>query len=604
MKLNTFNMTLTKKAPVALLLTGVLLLDGCALKQMVKMAKDQQLTVTPSPLEVHGDSVKFDLSASLPLKMLKKNKIYTLNTAYKYGDQKINLADVEFKSTDFPNAKTEQPKVSKAFSFGYKPEIGNGDLVVVGTASNITKSKSKSSAEMPVAKGLITTSRLVKDIYYSAYAEHGYNNKEELIPVNVGFYFEQGSAKLTNKETKGSEAKNLDAFLAKKNATRTVTIIGYHSPEGTEAKNSKLAEERAKVIEKYYKDRMKYFNQKNVIDSINFVTKSVFQDWEPLKARLDSTTALSAEEKSEVLGIINGSSSFLDKEKELEKLKSFKKLITKVYPELRTAKTEILTVKPKKTDLQISLLAKEISEKGLNADTLNYNELAYAATLTPILTEKEAVYTALIKKQDTWDAHNNLGAVYLEMAAKAIDNGTRIANADKAINQLELSLKIKDNAEARTNLAVAYLIKGLKDQATAEIQKADALQASTELKKGINAVKGTLEIKQAKYNDAIQSLSKANETNEVLYNLALANLLSRNFEAAKNGFEAVTAGNDKNAWGYYLSAVTAARLKDEGNLTKNLKRAVQLDSKLTEKALNDVEFLEYQNSENFKNAIK
>lgn len=108
-------MTLTKKAPVALLLTGVLLLDGCALKQMVKMAKDQQLTVTPSPLEVHGDSVKFDLSASLPLKMLKKNKIYTLNTAYKYGDQKINLADVEFKSTDFPNAKTEQPKVSKAF---------------------------------------------------------------------------------------------------------------------------------------------------------------------------------------------------------------------------------------------------------------------------------------------------------------------------------------------------------------------------------------------------------------------------------------------------------------------------------------------------------
>ena len=172
-------MTLIRKSTLAFLMVGFLLF-GCALKQMVKMSKDQQLTVTPNPLEVHGDSVAFDMSAALPVKMLKKNKIYTLETSYKHGEQSMDLQDIEFKSTDFPNAKVEQPKVDKHYAFFYKPEIGNGDLTLVGTASNMTKTKTKSTEPLPIAKGIITTSRLVKDIYYIAYADHGYNNKEEL----------------------------------------------------------------------------------------------------------------------------------------------------------------------------------------------------------------------------------------------------------------------------------------------------------------------------------------------------------------------------------------------------------------------------------------
>jgi len=73
MILNRQNVTV-----VALMAAGMLAFNSCSLKQMVKMAKDQELTVTPSPLEVHGDSVAFDISATLPVKMLKKNKIYSL----------------------------------------------------------------------------------------------------------------------------------------------------------------------------------------------------------------------------------------------------------------------------------------------------------------------------------------------------------------------------------------------------------------------------------------------------------------------------------------------------------------------------------------------
>ena len=73
---------------------SALSLAGCTLPKMVKMAKEQQLTATPNPLEVHKDTVAFELSASLPVKMLKKGTVYSVNTFYKYGESEIAFADI------------------------------------------------------------------------------------------------------------------------------------------------------------------------------------------------------------------------------------------------------------------------------------------------------------------------------------------------------------------------------------------------------------------------------------------------------------------------------------------------------------------------------
>ena len=57
-----------RKFIYALLAIGVLTFYGCAMNTMMKMAKDQQLTVDPDPLEVHADKVNFEVSAVLPVK--------------------------------------------------------------------------------------------------------------------------------------------------------------------------------------------------------------------------------------------------------------------------------------------------------------------------------------------------------------------------------------------------------------------------------------------------------------------------------------------------------------------------------------------------------
>lgn len=579
------------------------LLSGCALQQMVKMAKEQELTVTPSPLEVHGDSVQFEMSAKLPVKMLKKNKIYSVKPHYQYGDEKIELETVEFNSNDFPEAKTSQPSLSHTFSFEYKAEIGNGDLMVVGTASNLAKTKSKSTEAMPVAQGIIRTSRLVQEICDPVYADHGYNNKEELIPVNVSFYFDQGSSRLRTSEVRTS-GKELDAFIAKKNVTRTVTIIGQHSPEGTERVNSRLAEDRAGVIENYYKKAMKKYDYKGMADSIKFVTKGIVLDWEPLKKLFDSTDILTTEQEGEVLAIINGAGSFEEKEKELHSLSFYKSLLSKAYPKLRVAKTEILMVKPKKSDAEIAILAKGIVEGNTNPDTLNAEELGYAATLTESSEEKEKIYEALIKKNDSWVAHNNVGVLYLEKAAKEMDPTQKSTLITKAMTQFEIASKKEESAITVANQAAAYCMKSMRAEAMLALEKALGMEADAETQKKLYAMKGALQVREGKYSEAVQSLSKASETYEVLYDLALANLLKGDLNAAANGFDAAIQANNSSALAYYASAVTAARKKDEGAMSNMLKKAVELDKGLSEKAMADLEFRDYWNSDVFKSSIK
>jgi hypothetical protein len=39
---------------------------------------------------------------------------------YKYGDKRDDVGQVVFNAADYPNAKKEQPKVTKDFSFAYQ----------------------------------------------------------------------------------------------------------------------------------------------------------------------------------------------------------------------------------------------------------------------------------------------------------------------------------------------------------------------------------------------------------------------------------------------------------------------------------------------------
>ncbi len=588
-----------RKAVYSFLVIGALSLAGCTLPKMVKMSKDQQLTVTPNPLEVHKDTVAFDMAANLPAKMLKKGTTYTVNTYYKYGEKELALDPIPFKAEDYPNSKTEQPKVTKNFSFAYAPAMRSGVLEVEGVAGKGTKTKN--SPRMQVATGVITTSKLVKPVFFAAYAEHGYNNQEELVPVIIpDFIFEQGRSVLRTTETRGDKGKQLDAFIASKNATRTVTITGTHSPEGAERINSKLSPDRAAAIEKFYRAQMKKYDYKGMADSIKFIIKPVIQDWAGFRAEMANYEGITSEQKAEYLNVVNGGGSFEDQERQLRALPTYRKVFKDVYPKLRTAKTEILTVKEKKTDAEISVLSKQISQGQANADTLSFEEMMYAATLTPSLEEKAAIYEAATKKGSNWNAHNNLGAVYI---AQAIENSANAASlADKALAQLEIAAKIQESPEVHANLASVQLLKGNPYAAYSHATKASGLNGDNAA--GLNGVKAASEIYLAKYNDAVSSASSAADNAENLFNKGLAQILNKDYQNALTSFQQAATKNSSYAPAYYGAAIASARLGNAEGVVSNLTTAVKGDPQLKESALSDLEFAKFAATEPFRNALK
>ena len=592
-----------KKLLYATIVFGAFTLIGCnSLKKMAKMAEQQDLQVNPNPLEVHNNMVEFDMAVNLPVKMLKKGTVYTVNTFYKYGDNDVALESVDFRADDYPNASTEQPRQSKSYSFEYVDGMEqNGNVEIQGVATDPTGAKAAvESKRLPVAPGIIATSKLVQPAYYAVYADHGYNNQEELTPTNIDIFFDQGRSTLKTSEIRSDRGKQFTAFIAAKNATKTVTITGTHSPEGTETINSNLSGDRAAAIEKWYRQQMDKYDYKGIAEEIKFIQKPVIQDWTAFKNALASYEGISSEEKSAYLNIVNGGGSFEEQEKQMQKLSTYKKVFKDVYPGLRSAKTEILTIMEKKTDEEISVLSKQIQKGQASADALSEAELMYSATLTPSLDEKRAIYEAATKKSDSWNSHNNLGAVYIAMA---IENPSEISRyAGLAEAQLDIAAKQNGSSgEVQANLGAVYLMQGNYAKANDALAKASGL--SGEDTQGVNGVKGAAQIMAGQYGPAISSTSGATDNAVNLYNKGLAQLLNKDYSNAISSFEESAAKDSNSALAHYGSAIAQARSNNLQGVIDALKKAFGVDPGLKSKALNDLEFRNYAANQLFRDIL-
>lgn len=590
--------TQTAKKIFPLLLLGIMSVSGCALSQMKKAAKDQQLEVTPSPLEVHADTVRFDIEVNLPLKMMKPKKVYQISTFYKYGTQERALKKIEFKAEDYPNSDTEQPRVAENYVFPYRDGMERGNLEIQGRALNPKSGNYLDTERFGIAEGLITTSTLVQPSYSASYADHGYNDQEELIPTNVEFFFDQGRSVFKTSEKDSDRGTQFAAFIAEKNVTRTVTITGTHSPEGKETINSELSQERADAIENWYREQMDQYDYQGLADDIRFILKPVVQDWNGLKAMLASYSGISSSEKSEWNSIINGAGSFEQKEKELQKLSTYKKVFDDIYPQLRTAKTEVLTVKPKKSPAEIATLALQVARGSASADALSVEELAYAAANNPSLEEKKMIYEAAAKKNDTWVIHNNLGAVNLEIAIT--QNGrTQRNSVATALNHFNISNQKRANVEAQANIGMALAMQGNLWGAHEALTKAAGMNPGNSVRQGVNGAKGAVEIMVGRYDLAINSLGRASNSSVDQFNKGLVQLLRKDFRNAQATLESVISNDRGYVMAHYVAAIAAARQDNENKVIQHLRNAITADASLKAKAQNDLEFRQFSGTQAF-----
>jgi len=284
----------------------------------------------------------------------------------------------------------------------------------------------------------------------------------------------------------------------------------------------------------------------------------------------------------------------------LQKLDGYRKVFNDIYPDLRTAKTEILTVKEKKTPAEISALSQKIVDGEVDADTLTAEEMAFAATLTPSVEEKRDIYKAMLENYEGPVAHNNLAAAHIALAERATSETQRNELVEGAITQAELANREKETAEGYINLANAYAMQGNTDKAYAMIEKAMAMSPSSETAQGAASVKGMLEIKKGDYDAAIASLERAPESDANSTNQVLAHLLNKDYEQAYGKVNSL-----ETAKAHYLFAVTAARRDAGADVVANqLTKAFALDPSLKERAATDLEFEKYKSNQMVIDAMK
>ena len=504
------------------------------LKKMVELSKQQQIDVNPSPIELSGSKVSFDVESTLPKGMLPKGTSYTLNFNFEGTD----VGSVEFKASDYPNSASSTSKSTKTLSVPYNRSVMGGSpgkLSVVGTAKVVATGKSLDTESNNVADGInrtITLTRATNIPTPTAYP--GYTDAEETEVTSVDFFFNQGSSFLRGSEKKSDRGEQFAAFVAEKNITKGVNITGAHSPEGSTKVNEALADKRATEIEKYYRAQMDKYDYKDEAGSINFDLVPVVENWDGLRRVLRASSSLSRAEKSQISSIINGGGSFVDKEKSLSKLSVYKTLMKEVYPDLRTSRTEVVTVIEKKPNNEILAIAQNIVSGEASSDALSHGELLFAGGLTPDLTEKAAIYGAAVKWGGTWQAHNDFGAVHIQLAKEeeeGSENQLKLLEAAKT--QLDISNNKTENAEAHLNLAAIAAMKYDWNLAYEHVLNAEKLDLSHS-KSDMILSKGTLSIPLGDYDRAMTTLNTIPNNGWGMYRRGVMKVMMGDLSGAKS----------------------------------------------------------------------
>jgi outer membrane protein OmpA-like peptidoglycan-associated protein len=543
------------------------------------LLKDLNYKVTPSPLEMHADSVQVKVEVMFPEKGIKKKASAEITPML--GTTALKTVTVQGEKVS-GNGTVIQYKPGGKMVYtdvvAYKPEFENAELMVTGKVFKGGKEKKDKFTATKIADGTIITPYLVAKNFKVIYEKDAFvrtNEKSFVAQIN----FEKGKSNVKPAELKDKDVVDFANWLKTaetnpKIAIKAINVTGYASPEGEVGKNDNLSLDRATAAKTSAVELSKKVQSTaGQLEIYNLVGKG--EDFDGFKKELQASS-INEDEKNLVIRVLEMHKDPTMRETEMRNMgKTFTELDKDIFPKLRRA--EFSTVYDLTGYSDEELKAVSVS----NPDTLTVEELLFTATLTTDLNEKARLYTIATKNYNTdYRAFNNLGVVnfYQNKVADAL------ANFEKANN-------IKDNAIAKNNLAAIAGLKG--DRAKAAKLLAQAKGAGNE----VNYNTGIIKIQAGKYADAVSNFGA-----EATYNKALAQLLNN---SSAEAIKTVDLSSDKeSARGYYLKAVAAARMDKIDAVVSNLKNAISKDASLKAKAGKDREFLKYAADGSFTSVAK
>lgn len=540
-----------------------LALSSCG-KKLGQFSADY-FTVNPNPLEAVGEKVPARVSANIPAKFFVKNAEVTVTPTLVFNGQEVNSKSYTFQGQ---KVRGNNPVISYdnggtatiPVSFNYQPEMAKSELML-----NFTVTQGNKKYVLPavkVANGVVGTAALANAATVTpAIAPDAFQRViNEKYATDIMFLINQANIRAGQLKTDAMAELQKEIIAANNDTARVlqeINISSYASPDGGVKLNTRLAENREKNTKDYVNKMLK---KDKITEFGELTAQFTAQDWEGFQKLVQQSNI---QDKDLILSVLSMYKDPEQREREIRNLSSvFEQLADQILPKLRysriTASIDVIG----KSDSEIQkLLATDPSK-------LSVEEILYAATLTDDNNASLQTYdkAARLYPNDyrTW---NDLGM------AQYIDGDYAAAKASFA-----KAASMTKNAEPQMNLGLIEMLNG-------DYAKANKYFGAAA---GVAELGDALGVYYLKQGDAAAAVKAFGDTKS--NNAALAQILTKDYSKAKSTLAAI---NKPDATTYYLMAILGARTNNESMLNTNLRQAVRLDSSLAKKAIDDLEFANY-----------
>ncbi len=525
----------------------------------------EYFTTTPNPLEVVGENVPARVSANIPAKFFRQNATVTVTPTLVFDGQQVTSQPYSFQGE---KVRGNAPVISYErggtatipVSFVYQPQMDRSELML-----NFTVTQGNKTYVLPavkVANGVISTAAFANAATVApALAPDAFQRIiNEKYAADIMFLINQANIRAGQLNTDAMMELQREMIAANGDTSRVlqeINISSYASPDGGVKLNTRLAEDREKNTKSYLDKQLK---KDKITEFGELTAQFTAQDWEGFQKLVKQSNI---QDKDLILSVLSMYKDPEQREREIRNLSSvFEQLADQILPKLRYSRiTASIDVIGKSDSEIMALLASDPSK-------LSVEEILYAATLTDDNNAKLNTYqTATRLYPNDYRTFNDLGmAQYV-----AGDYAAAKASFEKAA-------KMGNHPEPQMNLGLIELLN--KNYAKANQYFGSAA--------GVDELGGALGLYYLKQGDAAAAVRAFGDTKS--NNAALAQILTKDYSKAKSTLAAI---DTPDATTYYLMAILGARTNNESMLNTNLRQAVRMDKNLATKAVNDLEFANY-----------
>lgn len=522
--------------------------------EQMQLAENVKIDCTPEVLALVGDKIPVDLTVTYPAGYFHPKAMLDVTPVLVYGGREQTGPTFTYQGEkvldNYKVVPSRGGTVREHFDFDYEEGVGRAYLELRGVARY--KGKAIAVPAVKVADGTVLTQLLA-----SAHGTYSYKQDDYQAVLHEQaegqVMYDYNSSTVKGSELRSASVKELQAALAEiaanpRYTVKGTSVVAYASPEGGQAYNAKLSDQRAASAQKAWS---KVTGEKA---PDNLEVRSIGQDWEGFKEAIEKSDIA---DKDLILRVLSMYSDPAVRESEIRNLSQVYTEINKnVFPELRRARfiTEV--------DYQ-NFSEEELVELSRQAiGVLDEEGLLRVASIADSPVRKAELYNQAVSKFDSDRARFNLAALALDEE-----------RPDAAARELD-AVKVQD-ADVLNAKGVVELQRGDRAAAASWFRKSGSPEAKVNL--------GLLELLDGNYAAAADQLKGTAGLNG-----AVADILAGRLDDAE---KAVTCSCAKAE---YLRAVIAARRGDAAGVQSHLEAVSKKDAALYERSRNDVEFAKFK----------